>query len=103
MYLNGHGVEQNFETAIKWFEKSSKQGNKDAQNYLGLMYYDGIGVRQNYIISAEWFEKAADQGHPSAMFMLGKMYRDGEGVDFNEKSAELLQKSCKAGLKDACK
>ena len=57
MYATGEGVEQNYETAKGWYEKSAKQGYAAAQNNLGIMYANGEGVEQNYETAKGWYEK----------------------------------------------
>ena len=38
MYYKGEGVPQNYEEAIKWYNKAAEQGNIKAQYNLALMY-----------------------------------------------------------------
>jgi len=45
-YLNGEGVEQDYEEAVKWFRKAAEQGYPIAQFNLGMRYYDGRGWRK---------------------------------------------------------
>src|SRR3972149_9369904 len=63
MYLNGHGVAQDYGEAVKWFRKAAEQGN-DAwtQTVLGSTYLNGQGVAQDYRDAAKWFRKAPEQG-----------------------------------------
>ena len=37
----GHGVEQNFDSAITYYEKSGKNGFAEAQLKLGILHYRG--------------------------------------------------------------
>lgn len=55
LYLNGDGVEQNYEKALEWFGKAADQGHADAQNNLGMMYADGMGVEQDCGRAQNWF------------------------------------------------
>ena len=80
MYATGEGVEQNYETAKGWYEKSAKQGYAAAQNNLGIMYANGEGVEQNYETAKGWYEKAAEQGLADAQVGLGYLYAKGKGV-----------------------
>jgi TPR repeat protein len=47
MYRNGHGVTQDYKTAIKWYRLSAEQGNASAQLNLGAMYANGYGTIQD--------------------------------------------------------
>ena len=41
MYVNGQGVTQNYQQALKWFTLAAKQGHVNAQNYIGSVYENG--------------------------------------------------------------
>jgi len=74
-------VERNKKEALRWFRAAAKQGEDNAQYFLGEMYYTGDGVAQNFADAAIWFTKAAEQGHLNAQCYLGEMYKDGIGVN----------------------
>jgi len=77
----------NYVEAVKWFRKGAKQGDAEAQLWLGLSYTDGIGVTQNYKKGIKWFRKAAEQGNVEAQIGLGAYYADGRGVTKNDQTA----------------
>jgi hypothetical protein len=52
--------------AAKWVRKAANQGNKEAQNTLGLMYLKGEGVKPNLRLAQKWFKKAAALGQIQA-------------------------------------
>jgi hypothetical protein len=52
--------------AAKWVRKAANQGDKEAQNTLGLMYLKGEGVKKNLRLAKTWFKKAAALGHAQA-------------------------------------
>lgn len=70
MYIEGCGVEQNYEQAAYWYRKAAEQGNADGQCGLGLMYNEGCGVKQNYEQAVYWYRKAAEQGNADAQESL---------------------------------
>ena len=80
MYFRGKGTSQNYQEALKWFQKAAQQGLSDAQLNTGVMYYQGKGVTQNYNEALKWFNKAAKQNNPIAQFNLGVIYASGEGI-----------------------
>jgi TPR repeat protein len=55
LYLDGHGVAQNYVEARQWFEKAAAQGDANAQNNLGVLYGLGHGVQQNYVRAYMWW------------------------------------------------
>ena len=62
MYVNGNGVPQDYEQAVKWFTKAAEQGDANAQSILGRFYAGGIGVPQDYIRAHMWCNIAAANG-----------------------------------------
>jgi TonB family protein len=60
MYDEGIGTEQNYKSAIEWYEKAGR--TPEAQTRLGVMYEEGIGVEQNYVTAARHFDMAKDYG-----------------------------------------
>ena len=79
-YYEGNGVEQDYEKAFTYWERSAAMGNMDAQFRVGFCYFYGIGVKQDYSNAAVWFTKAAEQGEKGAQYNLGVMYENGIGV-----------------------
>ncbi|MBW2615332.1 MAG: SEL1-like repeat protein [Deltaproteobacteria bacterium] len=57
---------QDYQEALKWFQKAAVQGYAAAQNYVGLIYHEGKGVKKDIREALKWFQKAADQGHAGA-------------------------------------
>ena len=58
MYLNGEGVPQDYEEAIRWFRAAAEQGLAPAQFYLGFMYDSGRGVPRDEIQAHMWLSLA---------------------------------------------
>lgn len=79
-YLEGQGVEKNFDTAFAWFSKASDQNFAPAQYDLGVMHALGEGVKKDYAAAEKLYRKAAEKNYPDALFGLGLMYERGEGV-----------------------
>lgn len=71
MYEFGLGVQRDYGTAEKWFDKA------DDWISIAIMYDE---VAKNHFLAAKWYGKLADEGNRYAKFRLGEMYRDGEGV-----------------------
>ncbi len=80
LYGEGHGVQQNYAEATKWFRSAAEQGHAKAQYHLGVMFDMGEGVSQDYAEAAKWYRSAAEQGLAVAQSNLGAMYGLGLGV-----------------------
>ena len=59
---------------------AAKEGDPQAQCYLGVCYQNGQGIEQNYQEAVRWFRRAADQNDPVAQCYLGVCYWMGQGV-----------------------
>jgi len=66
MYANGQGVEQDFETAAKWYRQAAEKGIHDAQYRLGRLYAAGRGVPVDYEYAYGWYSVATHLGNPKA-------------------------------------
>ncbi len=84
MYIDGLGVDKDYDTAVQFFEKAAAQKLPEAQFNLGMAYYQGRGVRRNYEEAFKYFNQAAQSNTlPIAWGQLAEMYRRGRGVDRN--------------------
>jgi TPR repeat protein len=82
MYLYGHGVKENHNSAFQFFKFSAIYNDfAEAQSILGKMYYHGDGVDQDYREAFKWSLKAANNGVASAQNDVGIMYLKGIGID----------------------
>ncbi|NRB16723.1 MAG: sel1 repeat family protein [Rhodobacteraceae bacterium] len=61
-YLNGIGVEQDYELAKVWLRKSTDQGDRGAQYNLAIIYFKGLGVPADYISAHMWFSISGAKG-----------------------------------------
>ena len=80
MYDTGEGVQQDYQEAVRWYQRAAEQGHAQAQYTLALMYSSGTGVTQDTREAARWYRLAAEQGHALGQVMLGQLHRDGRGV-----------------------
>ncbi len=70
----------NYATALKIWLPRAKEGDADAQTYVGEIYEKGLGLQADYSLALLWYKKAADQGYSRAMINLGYLYESGLGV-----------------------
>ena len=82
--LHGVGAERDESAARKWFEKSARSGNENAQYQLSKLILDSAGSTPEEISQAvEWLTKLAEAGSQYAQYALGKLYRDGGPMECN--------------------
>ena len=68
MYAKGRGVPRNNKEALKWWEKSAKQGVDTAQLNLGRYYENGYGVEKDIVTAHMFYNLAVVNGHTTAKF-----------------------------------
>ena len=69
-----------FATAYKEWLPLAKEGDSEAQFYLGILYEIGEGVPKNQAEAVKWFKLSAEQDHIKAQNKLFSMYSQGKGV-----------------------
>nr|WP_289113933.1 tetratricopeptide repeat-containing serine protease family protein [uncultured Halomonas sp.] len=64
----GHAAfkQKDYATALRHWRPLAKQGDADAQLWLGSMYEYGWGVTKDLKEAVRWYRKAAEQGHSYA-------------------------------------
>lgn len=104
MYLDGDGVLQDYDEALRYLTRAASAGDALAQNSLGYMYGMGKGVERDYYKAVKWYKEAAMQGYATAQYNMGVMYELGQGVeqDYN-KAIEWYKKAAAQGYQDAQK
>lgn len=86
-YNNGQGVQQNYSTALEWFEKSAASGNAEAQYFAGIAYDAGRGVEQNLEKAVVYFSGAANQGHARAQYQYAQTFMNARGATKDQRWA----------------
>ncbi len=69
-----------FRTALNVWLERAKQGDPEAQTYLGEVYEKGLGLKPDYKAAFSWYSKAAKQDFSRAQINLGYLYEKGLGV-----------------------
>lgn len=80
-FLVGQTVPKNYPEAVRWYQESAENGDKDAQNELAFLYFVGQGVEQDSAKAFDLFSQAADSGLAIAQYNVGIMYYTGNGVE----------------------
>jgi TPR repeat protein/DNA-directed RNA polymerase subunit RPC12/RpoP len=97
-WLGSHGITQDYNKAIEWYQKADDNGEILASQTLASIYYKGENVPKDYKKAFQLYQKAAEFW-PPAQKALGTMYDKGEGVsqDYG-KAIEWYQKALDNGL-----
>jgi TPR repeat protein len=88
LYMEGIGVDRNYEEGTKWYEKAMASGDMKAARYIATNVELGIGTKINYKRAAELYRIAADRGDITGQCMLGSLYERGLGVPQSYDEAE---------------
>ena len=77
-YLDGVGVEQDFDKCAYWWKKLAESGNAVGMFNIGLHYAKGCGVERSFETAAEWMERAAEAGDEDAPAIAEKYRSEAE-------------------------
>ena len=90
-YMNGDGVDQDYEKALQLFMEAFEAGSMKAARYVGMVYEQGLGVEQDYEKAAEYYAKGVEAGDLTSGYYLGLLFKQGLGVEQDyTKAAELF-------------
>jgi len=70
----------NYRTALQTWLAQAKQGNAEAQAYVGEIYEKGLGLPADYKTAFIWYSRSAEQNNSRAQINLGYLYEKGLGV-----------------------
>lgn len=68
---------ENYNEALKWFEKSAKSGNDQAMVALGLTY-ENLKTYRWADDAVNWFKKASNNGNTKGMYHIGRLILSGK-------------------------
>ncbi|EXX55299.1 uncharacterized protein OCT59_023586 [Rhizophagus irregularis] len=108
MYIDGEGVEKNYDKAFELSKKLAEKGYSSGMNLLGYCYDKGIGAGIDNEKAVKLFQKAANLKNNLAQYNLALMYEFGKGTDkdiyqaihWYKKSAEQGDKFAQDKLKE---
>lgn len=94
-YLDGEGVERDFDKAFEWFQKAVDSGDTYAKLKLAECYKRGAGCKRDYTAAMELYQQlAGDKSlkrnsfvHGVAEYEIGNMYLKGLGVEMDLRKA----------------
>lgn len=102
-YLEGKGVEQNAQTAVKWFKEAISQPHDDigrAYFFLGQCSKNGFGTEKDAKLALSYYTKAIDCEYPfyDAYIEQALIYEMGNGIPEDmDKAMELYELGIKYG------
>ena len=97
-------TEGDYDSAIKFYNKSCDANDSKGCNNLAYLYLEGKGVKRNIKIAKKFSNKACSLGNNIACLNLGKLYysnKGGLGRDLN-KSLSFFEIACKNGNMEGC-
>lgn len=90
LYEKGLGVEQNYQTAVKYYKKAAEKGNVKANGNLAVLYELGRGVKQDWGTAMGYYFTGLNEGDGKSMNNLGVMALNGEILPQNTSVAWAL-------------
>eukprot|EP00039_Didymoeca_costata_P032499 m.38059 g.38059 ORF g.38059 m.38059 type:complete len:479 (-) comp9385_c0_seq2:1380-2816(-) len=101
LYFDGIHRDQDYEEAIKWFEKGV-EGDARCNFYLARCYSQGFGVEVDQEKAFNHHLKASDLGMPLAHYNLGYHYFTGKGTEIDlELAAHYYELAANHGISHA--
>lgn len=81
-------LKNDYDNAIKYFEKSASQYFIPAYCPLAGVY----SAKHDYKKARYWYERGVEVEDAEAQFLLGKMYLKSTGIDYNDESYPMAKK-----------
>lgn len=101
LYLDGKGVGQSWDLAIRWWTKAAEHGHLGSQLQIGKLYKDGDPYgRKDLVEAKKWFKLAAKQDSVEGIAALGRI--EYESRDYAT-ALPHLQLACRRRNAGACR
>ncbi len=71
----------NYQSALGVWMERAREGDAEAQHYVGEIYEKGLGREPDYAEAMAWYLRAAEQGYSRSQVNLGYFYERGLGVE----------------------
>ena len=90
LYENGKKAleEKDYDSAYKFFQRSTNLGSIDAIYELSECYYWGRGINIDYDKAIELIKYGLDKGNDNCLFLMGRAFHFGNGIELNIKKAK---------------
>lgn len=97
-YMNGWGVEIDYERALELLQIGDQHDLPAAPLRIGELYEAGWGVPQDFAEAERWFERARDLGNAYGTTRMARLYLRGDGMPADpERAIELFTEAADAG------
>lgn len=97
-YMDGNGVEQNYDIAIQLLSQLEQYHFGEGLKGIADCYFR----RKDFVQAAYYYEQAAKMGEPVAEYMLGELFYNGDGVKENmDKAYDWYMKAASKGIAEA--
>jgi len=101
-HLEGRGLPQSLEEAVRWLDRAARAGLAPAQFRLGNLYEKGQGVKKNLDTAQRLYLAAANKGNAKAMHNLAVLHAEGAQGKPDYKQAGLwFRKAAEHGIADS--
>jgi localization factor PodJL len=98
----GKGTSQNFQEAIRWYQRSATRGFAQAQYRLGTLYERGLGAPADLSRARVWYQRAAEQGNVKAMHNMAVLSAGREtGAPDYDTASRWFRAAAERGLPDS--
>jgi len=71
----------NYQSALNVWLERAREGDPEAQHYVGEIHEKGMGRAPDYAEAAAWYRRAAEQGYSKSQIALGYLHEMGLGVE----------------------
>jgi TPR repeat protein len=88
-HVNGEGVEQDYQEALRLCRLSAAKNNPAALDHLGWIHQNGFGVDKDLTEAAAFYRRSAELDNANGQNNLAYMYENGWGVDRDSEQALL--------------
>src|SRR5688572_2913569 len=106
VYLEGQFVEQDYESALKYFARSCKMGNLAGAANVATLYLRSPGASPSTVVDMAFdqLEAACSAGAEGAvLFLVGSAYESGRGRPRDpQRALAFYNQGCERGSSDSC-
>ncbi|MFO1499816.1 MAG: tetratricopeptide repeat protein [Verrucomicrobiota bacterium] len=92
-YIEGSGVQQDYNQAAQWLKKAAMQGDAQGQLELGVMFVNGEGVPEDAREGYAWYWLSSQQGNETAKGYLDDLNRSLSQADRDKAKARAAELS----------
>lgn len=73
-YLQGRGVDRNYQQALHFFQLAGRQGVRGARHQIGRIYHFGFGVPRNFNSARRYYVQSINEGYGQSADTLASLH-----------------------------